>query len=54
MSGGQAEVDAIQPETEETPAPELPLVDEMFEAVTRRPWRREGEGQRARGRGARE
>uniref|UniRef100_A0A804P8G8 SWI/SNF complex subunit SWI3D n=1 Tax=Zea mays TaxID=4577 RepID=A0A804P8G8_MAIZE len=36
VSGGQAVVDAIRPETEETPAPELPLVDEMFEAVRSR------------------
>ncbi|ONM08715.1 SWI/SNF complex subunit SWI3D [Zea mays] len=36
VSGGQAEVDAIRPETEETPAPELPLVDEMLEAVRSR------------------
>ncbi|XP_066368985.1 SWI/SNF complex subunit SWI3D isoform X2 [Miscanthus floridulus] len=36
VSGGQAEVDAIRPETEETPASELPLVDEMFEAVRSR------------------
>jgi len=36
VSGGQAEVDAIRPEMEETPAPELPLVDEMFEAVRSR------------------
>ncbi|CAD6214313.1 unnamed protein product [Miscanthus lutarioriparius] len=36
VSGGQADVDAIRPEMEETPAPELPLVDEMFEAVRSR------------------
>jgi SWI/SNF related-matrix-associated actin-dependent regulator of chromatin subfamily C len=33
VSGGQVEVDAIRPETEETSVPELPLVDEMLEAV---------------------
>jgi SWI/SNF related-matrix-associated actin-dependent regulator of chromatin subfamily C len=35
-SGGQIEGDAIRPEGVETPAEELPLVDEMFEAVRSR------------------
>ncbi|GJN23492.1 hypothetical protein PR202_gb11143 [Eleusine coracana subsp. coracana] len=34
--GGQGEGDVIRPEGEETPAEELPLVDEVFEAVRSR------------------
>jgi SWI/SNF related-matrix-associated actin-dependent regulator of chromatin subfamily C len=33
LGGGQVEGDAIRPEEEETPAEELPLMDEVFDAV---------------------
>jgi SWI/SNF related-matrix-associated actin-dependent regulator of chromatin subfamily C len=36
LGGGQVEGDAIRPEGEERPAEELPLVDEVFEAVRSR------------------
>ena len=33
MAKGDDSLRCTEPKTEETPAPELPLVDEMFEAV---------------------